>query len=605
MAELDNLSIKIDVVDDQAIKKIDNFSSKIVGLGQAINSLKFNDKDISGFNTLAQSLSQLNGGNIKSVSSGIVSLGKSVTNLASSSQVFQSSGGVQNLSAISNILMQFQGIQIPDFSNLDVFCNSVQKLGYQKVGNAAQQFPPLADALIDFTRKMNALNNFSFDATSLDGIMRTIKIFGNPSTVTAVTTLPFISQELSNMVNTFNQIGTFNFDAQPLIQMAQGISMLGSASTGRAVTILPNLTRELMNLFNQLSRAPQIAQNTIQMTNALANFTSNLRGVGSSKGSSDNTDLGNRIYKIAQGMSVFGSNTSKAIPSMHNFSKMMNKMSYSIGKFYASFWIAIRGFKKLWKDISSSMDYVETYNYFTVALKKIQTEFQNQFEKFGYTDADSYAESFSSRLKKLTTKMTGFKIGKSGEILDTGKINLGMDVEQLMNYQAKILGVTNSVGLLGETSVNTAKALSMLAGDLSSLTNTDLETVMENLQSGLIGMSRTLYKYGIDTTKAALEQEALAYGITKNVTSMTQAEKMQLRLLAILHQSKVAWGDQANTINSVANQYRVLQQQMANLARTIGSLFLPVVQKVLPISKLSLSYTYNSPFPLLVPPSFS
>lgn len=64
---------------------------------------------------------------------------------------------------------------------------------------------------------------------------------------------------------------------------------------------------------------------------------------------------------------------------------------------------------------------------------------------------------------------------------------------------------------------------------------------------------------------------------------MTQADKMQLRMLAILDQSKVAWGDQANTISSVANQYRILKQQISNLSRVIGNLFLPIVQKVLPV----------------------
>ena len=63
---------------------------------------------------------------------------------------------------------------------------------------------------------------------------------------------------------------------------------------------------------------------------------------------------------------------------------------------------------------------------------------------------------------------------------------------------------------------------------------------------------------------------------------MNQATKAQLRLLAILDQSKVAFGDLANTIQSPANQLRMLQQNFSNLARMIGNLFLPVVAKALP-----------------------
>ena len=63
---------------------------------------------------------------------------------------------------------------------------------------------------------------------------------------------------------------------------------------------------------------------------------------------------------------------------------------------------------------------------------------------------------------------------------------------------------------------------------------------------------------------------------------MNQATKAQLRLLAILDQSKVAYGDLANTMESPANQLRMLRQNFSNLARTIGNLFLPIIEKVLP-----------------------
>lgn len=69
----------------------------------------------------------------------------------------------------------------------------------------------------------------------------------------------------------------------------------------------------------------------------------------------------------------------------------------------------------------------------------------------------------------------------------------------------------------------------------------------------------------------------------QTMSEMTQADKMQLRLLAILDQSRVAWGDQANSINTVANQYRILKQQVSNLARVLGTLLMPIVQKVLPV----------------------
>lgn len=112
--------------------------------------------------------------------------------------------------------------------------------------------------------------------------------------------------------------------------------------------------------------------------------------------------------------------------------------------------------------------------------------------------------------------------------------------------------------------------------------NLDMDTVMNNFSSGLIGQSRALYKYGIDITNATLQQYAYDNGIKKSLSDMTQNEKMQLRMLAILDQSKVAWGDLAKTINSPSNQLRLLQNNFKSLSRTIGNMFLPAVAKVLP-----------------------
>ena len=240
-------------------------------------------------------------------------------------------------------------------------------------------------------------------------------------------------------------------------------------------------------------------------------------------------------------------------------------------------------FKDVGKAAEASMDYIETYNYYSVTMSKIASEFASQWQKYGYESGESYAKSFSGRLNELTQKMSGYSVGEDGMLgMSSGK-NLSLDPEQLMSYQSNVAAITNSVGLVGETSVNTAKALSMLAADMSSLKNIDMSTVMTNFQSGLIGQSRALYKYGIDITNATLQTYAYKYGLETAVSEMTQADKMQLRLLAILDQSKVAWGDQANTLNSVANQYRILKQQLANVARVVGNLLIPALQAVLPV----------------------
>lgn len=303
---------------------------------------------------------------------------------------------------------------------------------------------------------------------------------------------------------------------------------------------------------------------SIKNTKVKVDFSGSGSGGGKSGGSGGMAQMSSLLKTLT-------TDSSKANSSFLGLNSTLVKMAASWGVLNAAIYPAKQLFSSIWDASESAMDYVETYNYFSVTM-----------DKMGSEAGESFNTSFLNELKELDKKMTGFSLGDSGELLETYSKNLGADANALLDYQATIGAVTNSVGLLTDQSIAAQKSLSMLAQDLSSLTNEDLTTVMTNLQSGLIGMSRALYKYGIDITNNTLKEYARAEGITKSVSAMSQSEKMQLRLLAILDQSKVAWGDMANTVNSVANQYRIFSQSVSNLSRVFGQLFLPIVQKVLP-----------------------
>ena len=260
--------------------------------------------------------------------------------------------------------------------------------------------------------------------------------------------------------------------------------------------------------------------------------------------------------------------------------KGMKSLAYHFGKFYANCFLAIRGVKKLGESVESAMDYLEGFNFFDVAIGKATSA---DWKQAGYDNAEAYATAFKENLNNINSKLTGFNTDSdTGNLTLTGQKNLGLDITRLQTFQAEITSVTNALGLSSQTSRLAADGFSRLAGDMSSLKNVDLSKVMNDFQSGLLGQSRALYKYGIDITNANLATYAYKYGVEKAVSEMTQGEKMQLRMLAILDQSKVAWGDLANTINQPANQLRMFTTGVKNLALTIGKLLMPMVTGVLP-----------------------
>lgn len=444
--------------------------------------------------------------------------------------------------------------------------------------NASNALNKLANSLTNFQRSL------SIDTSKLTSISNSIQSIANAASSMNTSGIKNIST-LTNSINRMGKIDTsglsrissalktFSADMAgtkvdgvgDIASIASSISRLGGVASGRAITNIPLLAKNLKQLFTTLSTAPNVSENIIRMTNALVGLASN----GAASGRAANS--------LGRNLNTYTASAKKATKSTFS-------LAAAFGKFYATYFLVIRGIKSLWKSIEGTTDYIEAFNYYTVAFNKVGKEWGKDFEKFGYDNAEDYAQSFGNRVNELLGKMSGLKVDVDGGLIsESGMKNLGLNLQEITQYASQLASITNSLGQTGEVTTAISKSMTMLAGDISSLFNVDYSTVATNLQSGLIGQSRALYKYGIDITNATLQTYAYKYGIEKAVSEMSQAEKQQLRLLAILDQSKVSWGDLANTINSPSNMIRQFTNNVKEAGMVLGQLFIPVLQKVLPV----------------------
>lgn len=264
--------------------------------------------------------------------------------------------------------------------------------------------------------------------------------------------------------------------------------------------------------------------------------------------------------------------------AQEGLSGLISKVTGLVAKLY----ILKTALGGIWKSATSAMDFIETYHYFDVAFKKIGDEAEGDWRKLGYDSAQAYAESFKETALSLTEQMTGYAIDKTGNPYKTDLKSLGMDPDMVMQYQAQFAQMANGLGMTADAAEKTSRALTMLGADWSSLRNLDFETSYEKMASALAGQTRAVRSLGVDISQATLQQYAYEAGLTTSISKMNQATKAQLRMIAILDQSKVAWADMANTLNTPANQFRLLKQNVASLARTIGNILLPILKFVLP-----------------------
>lgn len=159
---------------------------------------------------------------------------------------------------------------------------------------------------------------------------------------------------------------------------------------------------------------------------------------------------------------------------------------------------------------------------------------------------------------------------------------LGIDPSEWIRAQGTFNILLTGFGVANEKAALMSKTMTQLGYDLASLYNSDVNTAMTKLQSGIAGELEPLRRWGYDLSQARLQEEALALGINKKVTEMNQAEKSMLRYHAIMTQVTEAQGDMARTLNSPANQLRIFKAQLNMLSRAFGNVFIPVLNRTLP-----------------------
>lgn len=264
------------------------------------------------------------------------------------------------------------------------------------------------------------------------------------------------------------------------------------------------------------------------------------------------TPLATQMEKVAAGFSAFPAKIQRLLKGNTNLAASNTTLGKSYVNLAAKISLAYIGMRRIASVIASwvmkSNEYIESMNLVSVSLGEYAQE------------AQEYAE----------------KVGEA----------VGIDPAEWLKNQGVFNTLIEGFGVAGDRAAYMSQQLTQLGYDITSFygeaMNMSLEEAMQKLQSGIAGELEPLRRLGYDLSVARLQQEAYTLGITKKVNAMTQAEKAELRYYAIMTQVTDAHGDMARTIQSPANQIRILKMQVEQCARAFGNLFLPILQAVLP-----------------------
>ena len=352
-------------------------------------------------------------------------------------------------------------------------------------------------------------------------------------------------------------------DGDKLTALADGLRPLSELGKSNLTTFINQLGK-LPTVIEELEKA-DIDKFTRQMTDLAAAMK----------------PFADEMQKVSNGFSAFPSRIQKLITTTEQYNNTVRRATTHTGLFgktlgglkFAAVWqVARKAGSMIGTVVTESNEYQENMNLFTVAMGE-------------------YAES-------------------ALEYGETVSEVLGIDLSDWVRNQGIFMTLATGLGVASDKSAIMSKNLTQLGYDLSSFFNISVEDAMQKLESAISGELEPVRRlgyalsqnnlqelYGKEVTlalseayselensmsDAGLAALAAEYGYNRNISTMTEAEKVQLRYIALMKQNSIVQGDLARTLEAPANQLRILKAQLNMAAREIGNIFIPALNAILP-----------------------
>lgn len=356
------------------------------------------------------------------------------------------------------------------------------------------------------------------------------------------------TKSINTVVNAIKKIpaAVSGLNGVDFYSMSGSITQLTNALTPLSILDASSL-KTLGSAFNAIGKVPDLTDK-LKATD-LDSFASSCQKISTAL-----TPLASQLDKVGNAFAKIPSQLSKVVTQANRVTAANEKQRKS----YLSLSNQMNGFMRNMAKL--------------VSLKAIAEYLGNAAAKFNdfYEATDLFHNAMgnlSGEADTLISKMQGL---------------LGVDPTKAMTYMATIQSLGTSFGLASDKAYVLSKNLTQLAYDEGSYWNKDVAETFTAMSSAISGEIEPIRRLGIGLSQARLQQELLALGFNKQVSSLSQADKAVLRYIAIMKQTANVQGNLAQTIQSPANQIKTLKAQLDMLAKSVGSLLYPALKSILP-----------------------
>lgn len=393
--------------------------------------------------------------------------------------------------------------------------------------------------------------------------------------------------KLSSSISALKQASAGISGLDKVTNFLNGISSVNTTAGVRGVNSVVNAIKKIPNAVSALNGVDfySMSGSITQLTNSLAPLSildiSGLKSLGSAfKAIGTVPDLTDKLK--AADLDSFADSCQKISTSLTPLASQLDKVGNAFAKLPPQLskvvtqanrvTAANEKQRKSYLSLSNQMNGFMRNMAKLVSLKAIAEYLGNAVAKFNdfYEATDLFHNAMgdlSGEADTLISKMQGL---------------LGVDPTKAMTYMATIQSLGTSFGLASDKAYVLSKNLTQLAYDEASYWNKDVAETFTAMSSAISGEIEPIRRLGVDLSQARLQQELLALGFNKQVSSLSQADKAILRYIAIMKQTTNIQGNLAQTIQSPANQIKILKAQLDMLAKSVGSLLYPALKSILP-----------------------
>ena len=419
--------------------------------------------------------------------------------------------------------------------NIDKLATAISNL--RTKGNVTK----VVNSLDKLSASISALKQASTGLSGLDNITNFLNGIGNANFSGSV-------KSINSVVNAIKKIpaAVSGLNGVDFYSMSGSIAQLTNALAPLSILDASNL-KALGSAFNAIGKVPDLTDK-LKATD-LDSFASSCQKISTAL-----TPLASQLDKVGNAFAKLPPQLSKVVTQANRVTAANEKQRKS----YLSLSNQMNGFMRNMAKL--------------VSLKAIAEYLGKAVAKFNdfYEATDLFHNAMgnlSGEADTLISKMQGL---------------LGVDPTKAMTYMATIQSLGTSFGLTSDKAYVLSKNLTQLAYDEGSYWNKDVAETFTAMSSAISGEIEPIRRLGVDLSQARLQQELLALGFNKQVSSLSQADKAVLRYIAIMKQTANVQGNLAQTIQSPANQIKILKAQLDMLAKSVGSLLYPALKSILP-----------------------